>query len=131
MPGAEKNVLVVESDKGLREAIQRLLTEWGISSRGYASAEDLLSDGDEAAAAACILCDLRVPARSGVDLLGEIRARGWRTPVIVMSSCDPAPVRDACRRHDVVAFLEKPFNGPDLQSALEAALRSGGSRATA
>jgi FixJ family two-component response regulator len=131
MSEAARRVLVIESDRGLREAIQRLLKEWGFASRGYSSAEDLLSGGDEAAAAGCILCDLRVPPRSGVDLLGEIRARGWRTPVIVMSSCSPESVGEACRRHGVVASLAKPFEGPELQHALETALRSEESHARA
>lgn len=114
---------MVENDRSLREAIQRLLTEWGIGSRGYSSAEDLLSESDEAAAAGCILCDLRLPARSGVDLLSELRARGWPTPVIVMSAYAAEEARAACLRQGAVAYLAKPFDGADLLSALTTALR--------
>ncbi len=116
---------MVENDRGLREAIQRLLAECGFGSRGFGSVEELLAERGESADADCILCDLRLPARSGVDLLGEVRARGWRTPVIVMSAYAAEEARAACLRRGAVAYLAKPFDGADLLAAINEALRPG------
>lgn len=128
MAGGTTKILVVENDPGLRAALERLLAEAGLEPRGYPCAEALLEAGG-AEAADCIVCDLRLPARSGVELLAEARRRGWTTPVIVMSAYTAEEARAACLSQGAVAYLGKPFGGAELLAAIRVATQPAGAPA--
>jgi FixJ family two-component response regulator len=106
-------VLIVEDDDGLREAIERLLGAAGFAAGAYVSAEGLLANG-AAATAACVVSDLKLPAMSGLDLLEEIRHRGWRPPFILITAHDTPGLRDEALRRGASAYLAKPFRGTTL-----------------
>jgi FixJ family two-component response regulator len=56
-------VFLVDDDEALRRATTRMLTASGFEVRGFASAEEYLA-GLDAAAAGCLLLDLRLPGSS-------------------------------------------------------------------
>lgn len=82
---ASQKILVVEDDDSLRPAVERLLNTAGWRTVTYASAEALLVD-PAAEDAACVVCDLKLPAMSGFDFLAEWRAPGGRPPVILITA---------------------------------------------
>ena len=67
-------VLVVEDDDGLRASIARLLHAAGFSSAEFASAEEALAD-PASEDAACVISDMKLPGKSVLELLTELRAR--------------------------------------------------------
>jgi two-component system response regulator FixJ len=112
-----ERVLVVEDDEGMREAIESLLGAAGFKTAGYASAEALLG----AAAlegVRCIVSDVRLPAMSGLDLLGALRARGDAPPVILITAHDSAALCDEAGRRGAAAYLPKPFAASELLGAI-------------
>lgn len=117
MPPTDGRVLIVEDDESLRQAIERLLGAAGIESRAYLSAEALLANG-AAANASCIVSDLKLPALSGLEMLDEIRARGWQPPLILITAHDAPGLRDEAVRHGVASYLVKPFRGTVLLDAI-------------
>lgn len=118
--GRSGRVLVVEDDDGMREAIEALLGAAGIESISYASAEALLAGG-AIEASVCIISDLKLPAMSGFELLGALRARGPEPPIIVITAHDSAAVRREAKRLGAAAYLPKPFAGSALLAAIERA----------
>jgi FixJ family two-component response regulator len=114
-------VLIVEDDESLRGALERLLALAGFSTLAYGSAEELLT-GRSAEDAACIVCDFRLPAMSGLDLLAALRARSSRAPLILITAHDqPGLAREATRR-GAAGYLVKPFPGTALLAAVRAAI---------
>jgi two-component system response regulator FixJ len=111
-------VLVVEDDDGMREAIESLLDAAGISNTAYASAEALLAGG-AIDRASCVVSDIKLPAMSGLELLGALRARGGQPPVIVITAHDVPGLRLEAQRLGAAAFLAKPFVGNALLTAIE------------
>ena len=77
-------VLLVEDDAAVRRALQLLLQGQGYDVRAYRSAIGLARD-PEALRAACLVCDLIMPGKDAVELLGELRAAGWAGPAILIS----------------------------------------------
>ena len=118
-------VLVVEDDDSMRQAIERLLNVANFATTVYRSAEELLAvgpvEGD-----ACVVTDLKLPAMSGLELLGELRARGWCRPLILITAHDSPSVRNEARQGGVAACLAKPFLGSALVSAVKVALEPAG-----
>ena len=118
---AARKVLVVEDDLSMREAIDRLLGAAGFDSAAYASAEALL-EGGGGECAACVVSDLRLPAMSGLELLADMRVRGWQSPLILITAHDAPGLREEAARHGAAAYLAKPFRGLALQVAIRAAI---------
>jgi len=119
MPMGERGkVLVVDDDVGMREAIETLLGAAGIDCAVYCSAEALL-DAGTADASVCVISDLKLPAMSGFDLLGQLRARGAQPPVILITAHDSPSVRLEAQRLGAAAYLAKPFAGSALLAAID------------
>lgn len=120
---ASQKILVVEDDDSLRSALERLLNAAGWQTVVYASVEALLADA--AGDAACVVCDLRLPAMSGLDLLTEWRERGGRPPVILITAHDAPTLGAAAARGGAAAYLVKPFRGTALLEAIHAVAEPG------
>jgi FixJ family two-component response regulator len=117
----DHRVLVVDDDDGMRQAIERLLEVAGFVPAVYTSAEALLADRG-AAGAACVVSDLMLPEMSGLELLAELRVRGWRTPLILITAFDAPGRQEEAVRCGAAAYLVKPFLGSVLLDAIRAVL---------
>ncbi len=115
-------ILVVEDEPGVAGFIRQGLTE-----AGYAV--DVARDGEEGLAFALaaeydiIVLDIMLPKRSGLDMLREIRRRGLKTPVLLLTARDA--VDDRVKGLDAGAddYLVKPFAFPELLARIRALLR--------
>ena len=84
----------------------------------YASAEALLVD-PAAGDAACVVCDLKLPAMSGFDFLAEWGAPGGRPPVILITAYDAPGLSEEAARRGAAGYLAKPFRGTALLEAID------------
>ena len=109
-------VLVVDDEPDIRATVSAML-----EIEGYAVAEAV--NGAEALAAVeadppdVILLDMRMPVLDGWGFASEMRRRGHRIPIVVMTAA-----RDAARwAADIAAtaFVSKPFGYDDLIRAVE------------
>lgn len=120
-PATTPKVLVVEDDGSLRGAVERLLGLAGFSAAAYGSAEELLAGG-LGEGVACVVCDLRLPAMSGFELLAALRACGSRVPLILITAYDEPGLAAEATRRGAAGFLVKPFHGTALLAAVRAAI---------
>jgi FixJ family two-component response regulator len=101
-------VIVVDDDQGMREAIESLLIAAGFGAVVYASAEAMLAAG-VGPNTLCVITDVHLPGMSGLELIGELRARGCQQKVIVITGYDsPAGSKEA-ERLGAAAYFAKPF----------------------
>jgi heavy metal response regulator len=115
-------VLVVEDEERIAEFVRNGLTE-----HGYAV--DVARDGGEALDWAdiadfdVIVLDVMLPVRDGVDVCKALRARGLRTPILMLTARDA--VEDRVRGLDSGAddYLVKPFAFAELVARLRALTR--------
>jgi two-component system, OmpR family, copper resistance phosphate regulon response regulator CusR len=72
-----------------------------------------------------VLLDVMLPKRSGIEVLKEMRKRGFKTPVLILTSRDS--VEDRVLGLDAGAddYLVKPFALPELLARVRALLRRG------
>jgi heavy metal response regulator len=115
-------ILVVEDEPGIARFIRQ-----GLSEAGYAV--DVASDGEEgldyalAAPYDLLVLDILLPKMDGLRLLRELRERGMRTPVLLLTARDT--VEDRVQGLDSGAddYLVKPFAFPELLARVRALLR--------
>jgi FixJ family two-component response regulator len=118
-------ILVVEDDDSMREAIARLLSAADFECDAYASAEALLARGG-GNDVACVVCDLKLPGISGLELLEELRARGGCPPFVLITAHDAPGLRKEALQRGAAAYLAKPFRGTALLDVLKSVVTTHG-----
>lgn len=117
MTSGGREIIVVDDDMSMSQAIERLLAAAGCHARTFASAEQLLESGASSEAAVLIL-DIQLPGMSGLDLCRHLMAAGGVPPVIFITGRDRPETRDQALRSGAVAYFTKPFAGQDLIRAI-------------
>jgi FixJ family two-component response regulator len=118
----QRKVLLVEDDDSMRTALQRLLGAHHYDCSAYASAEALLAAHGAATGAACVVSDLTLPAKSGLELLDELRTQGGWPPFILITADDKPGLGAEAARRGAAGYLPKPFRGTALVDAIQAAM---------
>ena len=111
-------VYIVDDDASVRDSLALMLGLSGYSSALFADAEAFLAAW-RPEWSGCVVADLRLPGRSGVELQAELRAKGSRLPFIIITAHGDVPTARAAFRAEAVDFLEKPFDHGQLRAAIE------------
>jgi two-component system alkaline phosphatase synthesis response regulator PhoP len=118
----EKRILLVEDEHGLVVTLTDRLTR-----EGYVV--EALSDGTEGFAKAtterfdAIILDLMLPHSNGLDLCRDLRQRGIKTPVLMLTAKSQLLDKVLGLKLGADDYLTKPFEMPELLARLEALLR--------
>jgi DNA-binding response OmpR family regulator len=115
-------VLVIEDDPTVGQFVKRGLEEhrWSV---------DLVTDGEEGEALArsqpydIVVLDLRLPGRSGQQVLRNLRARGFEKPVLVLTAQDAVDAKVDTLRAGADDYVTKPFAFEELLARVEALAR--------
>ena len=114
-------VYVIDDDEAMRESLDFLLDASGFSPRTYATAPDFLAVA-EAAEPGCIVTDIRMPGMNGLELVGELKARGVALPIVVITGHGDVPLAVEAMKAGVADFLEKPFSDDVLLATIRRCL---------
>lgn len=122
-------ILLVEDEKFLRNIIAKRLKEEGYS-------VDMSADGEEAeeyiavGTYDCIILDIMMPKKDGLAVLREMRERGNRVPVLLLTAKDS--IEDRVQGLDAGAddYLVKPFSNAELMARVRVLLRRNGEEKT-
>jgi FixJ family two-component response regulator len=121
MGEASQNVCIVDDDAEFRDSVVRLLRSVGLNVREFSSVADFLkaapSDGPT-----CLVLDVRMPGRSGLELQRDLAAANRQVPIIFMTAHGDIPMSVQAMKGGAVEFLTKPFRDQDLLDAVEAGL---------
>ena len=114
-------ISVIDDDESMRVATKRLVRSLGLACHTFACAEELLQSSclnDTS----CVIADVQLPGMSGVELQELLIARGYRTPVSLITAFPDEKVRTRALRAGATCFLSKPCDVPALIECLESAL---------
>jgi DNA-binding NtrC family response regulator len=124
-PAAENErttVLVVDDEDGIRQALERFLTRLGyrvsLAAEADEALERLVADHPEA-----MLCDIRMPHTSGLELLPKALAQDADLAVIMLTAIDEPRTAIECLKLGAYDYLIKPVDLDELQLSLQHALR--------
>jgi FixJ family two-component response regulator len=106
-------VFVVDDDAAVRESLCALLASVGISSSGFESADEFLSEV-RTPQVGCVLVDLRMPGMSGLELMERLSELQPHLPVIIVTGHGDVPVAVRALTGGANYFFEKPFNEQEL-----------------
>jgi FixJ family two-component response regulator len=110
---AKPVVCIIDSDAAVRDSLRSLFAELDVCVRLYPRAEDFLREPPPAGPA-CLITELYLPGISGLELLGELRARALQIPTIVLTSASDVATAVRAMRAGAVDFIDKPIVHPLL-----------------
>jgi len=122
-PATERTtVLVVDDEEGIRKALERFLTRLGyqvaVASNATEALQRLAEDHPQT-----MLCDIRMPETSGVELLPKVLAQDPDLAVIMLTAIDEPRTAIECLKLGAYDYLIKPVDLDELELALQHALR--------
>jgi FixJ family two-component response regulator len=116
------SVVIVDDDREMTRAIERLLKASGMKTTAFGSGEELL-EANASAAADCLILDVNMPGLSGFELRSRLLALGVRTPVIFITAYDDQASRARAAASGAAGYLAKPFPSEALLAVLAGALQ--------
>src|SRR6201981_3146033 len=114
-------VLVIDDDPALRESVRRLLRSVGLDARLFVSVPDFLKAG-RPNGPTCLVLDIRLPGRSGLDFQRELAAADIQIPIIFITGHGDIPMSVQAMKGGAIDFLTKPFRDQDLIDAIQLGL---------
>src|SRR5271154_2429710 len=84
MPDSKPTILVIDDDPDLRASVGRLLRSVGLEAQLFASISDFLKSNPPDGPA-CLVLDVRLPGRSGLDFQRQIAATSRDLPIIFIT----------------------------------------------
>jgi DNA-binding response OmpR family regulator len=117
-------ILIVEDDPTLADGVASTLRQ-----AGYAV--DCLADGQEADQLLTtedydlVVLDVGLPRLDGFEVLGRLRRRGARVPVLLLTARDALADRVGGLDLGADDYLTKPFDLPELEARVRALVRRG------
>jgi len=114
-------VLVVDDDPSVREALSDLFQSVGLSVQVFASVQEFVKNPPRDGPC-CLVLDVRLPGKSGLDFQHELNESDVRLPIIFLTGHGDIPMSVRAMKAGAVEFLTKPFREQDLLDAVHAAL---------
>jgi FixJ family two-component response regulator len=117
LPEARPTVLVIDDDQDLRESLGRLLRSVDVTAQLFSSVPEFLNTG-RPKGAACLVLDVRLPGKSGLDFQRELAAAEIQLPIIFITGHGDIPMSVQAMKGGAVEFLTKPFRDQDMLDAI-------------
>ena len=114
-------VSVVDDDASVRAAMKNLLCSRGYIVHTFGAAEEFLGSA-QLNDTSCVISDVQMTPMNGLELLANMRMRGYAAPFIVITAFPDESVRARALKAGATCFLTKPFATPTLIACLDAAL---------
>src|SRR5262245_47542957 len=121
MPDPDPTVLIIDDDPAFRTSIERLLRSVGLNAQPFASITDFLN-AETPDGPTCLVLDVRLPGRSGLDFQRELAATDRQLPIIFITGHGDIPMSVQAMKGGAVEFLTKPFRDQDLLEAIQLGL---------
>jgi FixJ family two-component response regulator len=117
----QPTVLIVDDDPNIRDSLQRLLRTVSLDSRVFVSPSKFIK-ADLPNGPTCLVLDVRLPGRSGLDFQRELTADNINVPVIFITGHADVPMAVRAMKAGAIEFLIKPFRDQDLLDAIQLGL---------
>ena len=112
-----RSVLVLDDDPSVLKGIGRLLKAHGFLAELFDSIE-AFHDRANLSEALCLVLDINLNGKSGIELRRQIASSGASLPVIFITAIDNDATRTSALEAGCVDYLEKPFAAKSLIDAI-------------
>jgi two-component system response regulator FixJ len=120
-------VALIDDDEAVLDSMRMILTRQGISVECFTSADDFMAQL-KSTSVSCVVSDVRMPGRSGLDLQDEMSKAGNTIPLILITGHGGIAMAVRAIKKGAFDFVEKPFDAQKLADTIREAIASGDQR---
>jgi two-component system, LuxR family, response regulator FixJ len=125
----ELDVVIVDDDAAVRDALSVLLEMEGLRVKTFETGEAFLAVA-KTLKPGCVLMDVHMPGRSGLDILDALGGSVYHAPVVMISGQGDVPMAVYAMKHGAFDFIEKPFDAPMVLTRVREAIARVSSNST-
>ncbi len=115
-------VYIVDDDDIMLSTLASLVETVGLMVRKFNSAGQFL-DQYRASPCECLVCDIRMPEMSGLELQKALQNKGIYPPIIFVTGFADVAIAVEAMKLGAFDFVEKPLNGHVLIEKIQSALK--------
>lgn len=116
---AIKNIALIDDEQSVLFALKMLLVALGFSPVEFSDPEKAVSELSDRKDIDLIVCDLRMPKLSGMDVLDKTMASIPQIPFVLMSAHATDEEVEIAKGKGAAGFLAKPFTPDELKSLIK------------
>jgi FixJ family two-component response regulator len=120
-PPLESVVFVIDDDVSVRNSLRSLLKSVDLNVELFGSTDDFLQS-ERPDVPCCLVLDVRLPGRSGLEFQDELAEAGVDIPIIFLTGHGDIPMTVQAMKAGAVEFLTKPCRDEDLLHAVRLSL---------
>jgi len=120
-PPSRGEIFVVDDDPAVRDTLSIVLSSGGYQVICFADGAALLAVA-RTRTPACILLDVHIPGKSGLDILKELRGEDYPAPIFIISGQGDIAMAVSAIKNGALDFIEKPFRGNEIVARLNEAI---------
>jgi FixJ family two-component response regulator len=111
-------VFVIDDDPSVRDALAGLLRSVGLNVFSFGSTQEFLQS-ERPDLPGCLVLDVRLPGRSGLDFQRELAQTGIHLPIVFITGHGDIPMSVRAIKAGAIEFLPKPFHDQELLDAIQ------------
>jgi len=115
-------VFIIDDDPSVRRSLTLLLDAYGYVVEPYSSAEEYL-ERERHHGTGCLILDIKLQGRSGMELQNELLKLGQHLPIIFITGNGNVHLSVEAIRKGAINFLEKPFKEEELLNSVAEAIQ--------
>jgi len=120
-PVADHVVAVIDDDPDFLSSVGRLLRSVGLHAQLFTTVAGFL-ESERLDVPTCLVLDVRLPGRSGLDFQRDLAAASASLPIVFMTGHGDIPMSVQAMKGGAIEFLTKPFRDQDLLDAIHIGL---------
>ena len=113
----EEVVYIIDDDASVRRGLGELLRSVELEVQTFVSSQEFL-DSKRPDVPGCIILDVRLPGRSGLEFQSMLNNLGIQLPVIFISAHSDIPISVRAMKSGAIEFLTKPLREQELLDAV-------------
>jgi FixJ family two-component response regulator len=116
-------IFVVDDDPAVRDTLSMVLSAGGYQVICFADGAALLAVA-RTRTPSCILLDVHIPGKSGLDILKELHGEDYPAPIFMISGQGDIAMAVSAIKSGALDFIEKPFRGSEIVARLDEAIEA-------
>ena len=116
-------VFVVDDDPMVLNALSVFLSREGYQVAGFSEGASFL-DAARSRTPICIILDVQMPGKSGLDLLKDLKAQDYPAPIFIVSGSGDIPTAVEAIKHGAFDFIEKPVKASTVVTRVREAVEA-------
>ncbi|MEP3275089.1 MAG: response regulator [Stappiaceae bacterium] len=123
MPTEEDSIYIVDDDPAVRDALSIVLKMEGYAVTEFSSGDEFLTVA-KTEIPSCVILDVHMPGRSGIDILSGLKAEHYPAPIFIISGQGDIPMAVSAVKQGAFDFIEKPFDADSVLQRVAEAIKA-------